>query len=187
MRYCAQPGTGRRKNSCSSDSSPWKMLPSVSPNSRSRSSGVSTCRCRMMFLMLGAYSAMVSMTLSPKASRFSSQFAPAQLVGRVLHEAGQDVLARRRDGRIGQRGNDHVDVGTAREVAVLGVVVGALHVVDAGRDRDRAAQVRARPGQALEVRQRVERQVHLARRAAELVAAHFFQKFVGQVLGLDQA
>jgi hypothetical protein len=31
-RYCAQPGAGLRKKSCSSVSSPWKMLPSVSPN-----------------------------------------------------------------------------------------------------------------------------------------------------------
>ena len=72
VAYCAQPGTGRRKNSCSSVSSPWKMLPSVSPKSRSMSSGVNTCRWRMMLLMLGAYSAMVSMTVSPNASRCSS-------------------------------------------------------------------------------------------------------------------
>ena len=39
-----------------------------SPHSRSRSSGVMTCWCRMMSLMLGAYSAMVLTTVSPKAS-----------------------------------------------------------------------------------------------------------------------
>src|SRR5688500_9670629 len=31
--YCAHPGAGRRKKSCSSVSSPWKMLPSESPHS----------------------------------------------------------------------------------------------------------------------------------------------------------
>src|SRR6185436_3777134 len=55
--YCAQPGTGRAKNSCSSVNSPWKMLPSVNPNWRSMSSGVSTWRCRMMSRRFGAYSA----------------------------------------------------------------------------------------------------------------------------------
>src|ERR1035437_7168215 len=70
--YCAQPGTGRRKNNCSSESSTWKMFPSVSPNSRSRSSGVTTWRPTIMFFRLGANSATVSITLSPKASRFSS-------------------------------------------------------------------------------------------------------------------
>ena len=37
----------------------------------------------MMFLMFGAYSAMVSITLLPKASRCSSQFKP----GRSLYGA----------------------------------------------------------------------------------------------------
>src|SRR5215213_22261 len=76
VRYLAHPGAGRRKNSCSSDSSPWKMFPSVSPNSRSRSRGVSTCRCRMMSRMFGANSAIVSITASPKASRSASQVVP---------------------------------------------------------------------------------------------------------------
>src|SRR5208283_2816288 len=68
VRYCAHPGTGRRKNNCSSESSPWKMLPSLNPHSRSRSSGVTTCFWMMMSLMLGAYSAIVLTTVSPKAS-----------------------------------------------------------------------------------------------------------------------
>src|SRR5207249_5159134 len=44
VRNRAHPGTGRLKKSCSRLSSPWKMLPSVRPRSRSTSSGVSTCR-----------------------------------------------------------------------------------------------------------------------------------------------
>jgi len=55
-----------------------------------------------------------------------------QLVGRVLHEAGQDVLAGRRHRRVGQGGDDHVDVRARGELAVLGLVVGPLHVFDAG-------------------------------------------------------
>src|SRR5262249_55491744 len=81
VSYCAQPGTGRAKKSCSSVSSPWKMLPSVSPNTRSRSGGVSTCRCRMMSRMFGAYSAIVSTTVSPNASRCSSHVPDASLYG----------------------------------------------------------------------------------------------------------
>src|SRR5208282_5710187 len=82
VRYRAQPGTGRRKKSCSSESSPWKMLPSLSPHSRSRSSGVTTWRCRMMSLMLGAYSAMVLTTASPNFSFSVSQLRPgASLYG----------------------------------------------------------------------------------------------------------
>src|SRR5437763_11363017 len=55
VRYCAHPGTGRRKKSCSSESSPWKMLPSLRPHSRSRSSGVTTCLWMMMSFRFGAY------------------------------------------------------------------------------------------------------------------------------------
>src|SRR5208337_5532420 len=79
--YCAKPGTGRRKNNCSSESSPWKMLPSVSPHSRSRSSGVTTWRPTMMFFRFGANSAMVSTTLSPNASFFSSHVPSFSLYG----------------------------------------------------------------------------------------------------------
>ena len=61
------------KNSWSGDNSPWKILPSVRPHSRSRSSGVTTCRCSTMSLMFGAYSASVSITVSPSNSRWSSQ------------------------------------------------------------------------------------------------------------------
>src|SRR6059058_2051604 len=78
VRYCAHPGTGRKKKSCSSDSSPWKMLPSVSPHSRSRSSGVNTWRCRISSRMLGIRPAIVSTTASPNASRWSSQVLPSE-------------------------------------------------------------------------------------------------------------
>ena len=61
--------------------------------------------------------------------------------------------------------------GLRAEPAVLGVVVGALHVVDRRAKRDRAAEVLADARQAAEVRQAVEREVDLARRAAELEAA----------------
>ena len=42
------------------------------------------------------------------------------------------------------------------------------------------------PGYGLEIRQRVERQVHLAGRAAILVAIHVFQKFRGQCARLKK-
>ena len=62
------------------------------------------------------------------------------VVGRVLNEAGDDVLARWRDARIDQRRDDDVDVGRSGELAVLGLVVGRLQIVDARRDGDVAPQ-----------------------------------------------
>ena len=88
-------------------------------------------------------------TVSPKASalRRPTCRAVGQLVRRVLHEARHDVLARRRHGRVDQRRDDHVDVRPAREVPVLGVVVGLLHVVQpTARTRSRRAGARRRPG-----------------------------------------
>jgi len=55
-----------------------------------------------------------------------------EFVGRVLHEAGEHVLARGREGRVGEAGDDHVDVRTMGKFAVLGLVVGAFHIVDGG-------------------------------------------------------
>ena len=66
--------------------------------------------------------------------------AGRQLVGRVLHEARENVFARRRERRVGERRNHHVDVGVRRPVPVFRFVVGLLHVLDAGRDRHGAAQ-----------------------------------------------
>jgi hypothetical protein len=40
----AHRGTGRRKNICCNVSSPWKMLPSLKPRTRSMSTGVITWR-----------------------------------------------------------------------------------------------------------------------------------------------
>src|SRR3979490_346912 len=58
------------------------MFPSLNPHSRSRSSGVTTCRCRMMSLIFGAYWAMVLTTLSPNFSFSVSQSRPgASLYG----------------------------------------------------------------------------------------------------------
>ena len=132
--------------------------------------------------MFGARSAMVSMTASPKASRWSSQVPLGELVRRVLDEAADDVLAGRRHGRVDQGRDDHVDVGAPAEAAGLGVVVGPLHVVERGAEADGAAQVLALTGQAGEVGQPVEGQVDLARRAAEPEALD-----LGLELGLERA
>ena len=55
-----------------------------------------------------------------------------QFVRRVLHEAGENVLAWGREGCVGEAGNDHVDVGTMGKFAVFGLIVGTLHVIDGG-------------------------------------------------------
>ena len=96
-------------------------------------------------------------------------------------------LPGRRQRRVGQRRNHDVDVRPPREPPVLRIVVGAFHVVHAGRDGDGAAQVRPGARQAGEVRQAVEREVHLARRAAELVAAHALQEVGWQILRVEPA
>src|SRR6476660_3538000 len=57
------------------------MLPSLNPNSRPRSSGVSTWRCWMMLRRLGAYCEIVSTTASPNASRCSSHVPDDSLYG----------------------------------------------------------------------------------------------------------
>ena len=76
--------------------------------------------------------------------------------------------------------------GCVRELAVLGVVVGALDVVDARADRDRAAVQRALARQAGELRQLRERDVHLARRAAHPEVADRLRELVGKVLRVDE-
>ncbi len=85
----------------------------------------------------------------------------SEFVWSVLHEAGEHVLARRRDAWVGKARDHHVDVGTAREMTVLGVVVGALHVFDAGGDGHCAAKVRAGPGHGFEIEETIERDIYL--------------------------
>src|SRR5687767_4557862 len=70
---------------------------------------------------------------------------------------------------------------------VLGRVIGALHVVDAGRNRDCAAQVRPGAGQASEIGQCVEREVDLARQAAKFVAADAFAETIRKAGVVDEA
>src|SRR5258706_11623444 len=74
VRYRAQPATGRMENIWSRLISPWKMLPPVMPNRRSRSSGVSVCLSMIIDRMFGAYSSITSSTRSEKGSRRLSQF-----------------------------------------------------------------------------------------------------------------
>src|SRR5205807_1592378 len=95
-----------------------------------------------------------------------------QLVRRILHKARENMLAGRRYRWIGQRRNHHVNVWTPGKVTVLRVVVGPLHVLNAGRDGYSAAQMRAWPRKTLEIRKRIERDVYLAGRASKLVTAN---------------
>ena len=109
-----------------------------------------------------------------------------QFVRRVLHEAGEHVLARRRDRWIRQARNHDVDIRPPREVAVFRVVVRPLHVLDARRNRNRAPQVRAGARETSKIRQRFQRQIHLAGRPAKLVTPHVFQKFNRQLVRLEE-
>src|SRR5216683_1214748 len=112
--------------------------------------------------------------------------AVGEFVGSVLDEAGKDVLAGRGNGRIGEAGNDDVDIRFAGEAAVLGVVVGALHVLDAGGDGNCAAKMRALAGHGLEIGERVEREIDFAGGAAEFVAANTFEEIGGEFAGLKK-
>ena len=108
-----------------------------------------------------------------------------QVVRRVLHEDGHDVLARGRHPGVDQRGDHHVEEGAPGEPPVLGVVVGALEGGAVGTDRDGAPEVRPGTGNRGEVGQRVERQVHLAGGALEPVAADRLDELAGQLLRVE--
>ena len=72
------------------------MLPSLSPNSRSRSSGVSTCRCSTWSRMSGHV--LGQRVEDGVAERVPPRVVPdvvaGERVGRVLHEARHHVLSR---------------------------------------------------------------------------------------------
>src|ERR1700677_1092744 len=112
--------------------------------------------------------------------------AGREFVRRVLHEAGQDVFSGRRDGWISERGDDHVDVGTAGKFAVLGLIIGAFHIFHGRRNGNGAAQMISGAGQASEIGQAIEREIYFAGRAAEFVAAEVFEEIAGKVALFDK-
>src|SRR5580698_2010015 len=112
--------------------------------------------------------------------------AGRQFVGSVLHEAGKDVFSGRSDGGIGERGNDHIDVGAAGKFAVLGLVVGALHIFHGRRNGDRSAKVMAGAGEAGKIREAVESEIYFAGGPAIFVTAHVFQEIAGKFAGFDE-
>src|SRR5277367_3007373 len=112
--------------------------------------------------------------------------AGGELVGRVLHEAGEDVFSGRRDGGIGERWNHHINVGAAGKFAVLGLVVGAFHIFHGRRNGNRATEMISGAGQAGEIRQVVESEIHFAGGAAIFVAANVFEEIGGKFAGFDE-
>ncbi len=90
--------------------------------------------------------------------------------------------------------NDDIDVRLARKVAVLRVVVGALHVLDARRNRNRAAEMRSpEPGETLEIGKKKkniaqveQRDSLLPGRAAEFVATDAFEKIAREFAGVEK-
>ena len=96
------------------------------------------------------------------------------------------MLAWRSDTRISEARNDDIDVRLARKAAVLGVVVGALHILDAGRNGNRAAEMSAGAGQAFEIGKGVEREIYFAGRAAVFVTTDAFEKISGQLAGVEK-
>src|SRR5580698_5318649 len=112
--------------------------------------------------------------------------AGGELVGSVLHEAGKNVFAGRRDRGIGERRNDHINVGATGKFAVLGLVVGAFHVFHRGRNGNCAAKMIAGAGEAGEIRQAIESEIYFAGGTAIFVAANVFQEIAGKFAGFDE-
>src|SRR2546422_3864771 len=65
-------------------------------------------------------------TLFPYTTLFRSPALAPQVVGRVLHEERHDVLPRRGDGGVHDRGNGALENRVGGGPAILGVVIGPL-------------------------------------------------------------
>ena len=135
------------------------------------------------------------MTASPNASRFASVQPPLSVVRRVLHEDAHHVLARRRHARIDQGRNDDVHVRVfartrrtwRRRTRAPGSRRSALIEIAPRRAFASSGDRVARVPQKRELRQRVEREVHLARRAAEPeIARSSSTSSSGRSLRLDE-
>src|SRR4029078_4634389 len=81
VRYCDQPGAGRKKNICGAKDSPAKMLPSERPTVRSMSRGVRTSRCSTRSPKPGKNRSSVRWTVSPRFSFSESQSLSRSLYG----------------------------------------------------------------------------------------------------------
>ena len=117
--------------------------------------------------------------------------AALEIVRRVLHEARHHVLSRRRHVRVDHGREDHVEIRALRDLPILGVVVGALDVINARADGHRAAmQDRilslAFEWQCREVGQLAQGDVDLARRAARAEVLDRGDKFIGEMFRLDE-
>ena len=98
------------------------------------------------------------------AKCFALSVVPAtfDIIGRVLHETRHDMFARRRHVGVDHRGEDHVYVQLFRKAAILRVIVGALDVINARADGDRAAMQYVFIGQSGEARKFAQCNVDLA-------------------------
>ena len=119
VAYCAHPGDGRRKNNCSSDSSPWKMLPSLRPNSRFEiqrrhhltvQDDVADVR--------GVLRNRVDHRVAQALCAARPQVPRARARARV-HEAGQDVFPGGAIAGSVKRRDHHVEERPPRELPVL--------------------------------------------------------------------
>ena len=114
----------------------------------------------------------------------------AQLIGRVLREDRHHVLSGGRHRRVHHRGNGALEDGIGGRAAVFGVVERLLHVIERGRDVDRAPQVRMgrQPTRCphSEVGELAQRDVDLERRAAVVDRPHRRHELIGQLLRIDE-
>ncbi len=84
-------------------------------------------------------------------------------------------------------GTGHFEQGVLGWAAILGVIPGALDVIDRGADVHGRAVLRAgRAGEGCEIRQAVEREIHLERRAFDAVVLDGRAKFRVELAGLDE-
>ena len=97
------------------------------------------------------------------------------------------MLARRHHGRVEAGRDQHVEHRIAREVAGLPVVVGAFHPLHRIGKMQIAPVAGAVVGQRWKFWQTVERDVHLAGRAADFVTGNGVDKILRQNFRIDKA
>src|SRR5439155_13247599 len=99
-----------------------------------------------------------------------------QIVWSVLHETRHDVLPGRCNRGIRKAWNHDINIRMSREPAILRLIVGALHIFDGWRDRNRPTQMRPCPWKTFEIRQGIEREIHFSGRAAKFISLHIIDK-----------
>ena len=110
--------------------------------------------------------------------------AALEIIGRVLHDRRQHVLARRREAAVMQRRHGDLEHRLRRAFAVLGRVEGLLDVLQVRRNEQPFAELRG--FDAAKLRRAAERQMELCGVAGGAQVLHASRKFGFQVSRAEQ-